>query len=63
MRPTPIVLALILASVGVVWIGQGAGLIGGSFMTGSPFWAVAGLGLAIFALWIVIRERRRTPRR
>ena len=28
--------------VGVVWIGQGVGLIGGSFMTGDPTWAIVG---------------------
>jgi membrane protein implicated in regulation of membrane protease activity len=43
MRPTRIALALILGFVGLVWFGQGIGLIGGSMMTGSSFWAVAGV--------------------
>src|SRR2546423_15689407 len=34
-----LVLALV---VGVVWIGQGVGLIRGSFMTGRAEWAVGG---------------------
>jgi len=41
-----------LVLTGAVWIGQGTGLIAGSFMTGSTFWAavgavclLAGLGL------------------
>lgn len=28
--------------VGVIWLGQGVGLIGGSFMTGETAWAVMG---------------------
>jgi hypothetical protein len=28
--------------VGVIWLGQGVGLIGGSFMTGEAVWAVIG---------------------
>jgi hypothetical protein len=28
--------------VGVIWLGQGVGLIGGSFMTGQATWAVIG---------------------
>lgn len=32
----------ILALIGLVWLGQGLGLIPGSFMTGDPFWAAAG---------------------
>jgi len=33
----------ILALVGLVWVGQGAGVIPGSFMSNDPVWAVAGL--------------------
>lgn len=32
----------VIAFAGVVWLGQGLGLIPGSFMTGDPFWATAG---------------------
>jgi hypothetical protein len=28
--------------IGVIWLGQGVGLIGGSFMTGEAVWAVIG---------------------
>jgi hypothetical protein len=34
--------------VGVIWLGQGVGLIGGSFMTGETVWAVVG------AIFIVV---------
>jgi hypothetical protein len=33
--------------VGVIWLGQGVGIIGGSFMTGETVWAAIG-GLCIF---------------
>lgn len=36
------VAGVILALIGLVWLGQGLGLIPGSFMTGDPFWAAAG---------------------
>ena len=59
MRPTRLVLAAVIALVGAVWLGQGIGLIGGSFMTGSPVWAVIGAAFLVLALVIVIVERRR----
>lgn len=51
--------AAALVIVGLVWIGQGSGLIAGSsFMVGEPFWvlagavsAVAGAILAVSARW------------
>jgi len=59
MRPTRLVLAAVLALVGLVWLGQGVGLIGGSFMSGSPPWAVIGALLLALALVMVVVERRR----
>jgi len=47
--------------VGVVWIGQGLGYIPGSFMTGDPFWAVAGGVLVAVGAAIVVLELRRRP--
>jgi hypothetical protein len=32
----------VLVVVGGIWLGQGVGLIGGSFMTGEALWAVIG---------------------
>jgi hypothetical protein len=59
MRPTRLVLAAVVALVGLVWLGQGVGLIGGSFMTGSPLWAVIGAVLVVLAIAMVVAERRR----
>jgi lipopolysaccharide export LptBFGC system permease protein LptF len=55
-----LILALVLALVGLVWIGQGLGLIGGSVMTGDPFWAVVGAVFVALALviWLLPRRRR-----
>jgi glucose dehydrogenase len=62
MRPPRLVIAFLLAVVGFVWIGQGIGLIGGSAMTGSPFWAIVGVVLIGLAVAIIVRERRPSPR-
>jgi hypothetical protein len=50
--------------VGGVWFLQGMGVLPGSFMTGSTFWAVTGalvtmIGLASFAIDKMRRDRRR----
>ena len=39
------VASVILAIVGIVWIGQGLGLLPGSFMTNDLRWAAAGVVL------------------
>ena len=63
MRTSRLILAALLALVGLVWIGQGVGAIGGSMMTGSPFWAVMGAVLLVVAVVVVVLERRRQARR
>jgi hypothetical protein len=55
------VVAVVMLVIGVVWIGQGVGLIGGSFMTGEAVWAVIGAVVILIAgalLRGVQRERR-----
>lgn len=59
VRTSRLVLAALFALVGLVWIGQGVGLIGGSMMSGSLFWAVVGSALLVVAALIVVIERRR----
>ena len=54
----------LLCAVGAVWLGQGTGLIHGSFMTGEALWAVIGgfllaLGLALLAAAWRLRRRAR----
>jgi hypothetical protein len=46
--------------VGGVWIGQGAGLIKGSFTTGSPTWLAIGLlclVAGVFLIFLAVRRR------
>ena len=61
MRTSRLFFALLAAIVGVVWIGQGLGYIGGSFMTGSMFWAVMGVLLLVLAGAVTAMEVRRRP--
>jgi hypothetical protein len=54
-----VVLVLVLL-LGVVWIGQGANLIKGSFMTGHIEWSIIGAvisAVAVLALWFTTRPR------
>ena len=57
------VIGVVLVVVGGVWIGQGAGWIHGSFMTGEALWLVIGIVVALAGLWLLIgaRRARRTP--
>ncbi|HET7027025.1 MAG TPA: hypothetical protein VFI28_05000 [Candidatus Limnocylindrales bacterium] len=52
------VIAVVLFLVGAVWIGQGIGVIGGSAMSGSTFWAIVGAVLVTVAAAIVVTGRR-----
>ncbi len=61
MLSVRLVIAALLAVVGLVWIGQGIGLIGGSFMTGSSVWAVVGVVLVVAAAGIAWFGRRPAP--
>jgi hypothetical protein len=62
VRASRVALAALLALVGVVWLGQGVGLIGGSVMTGSAFWAAVGAILLALAVAVLLVERRRSGR-
>ncbi len=53
-------LAIALLLVGLVWIGQGTGLIGGSVMTNQAVWAVFGGVLIASAAVLAWTGRRRT---
>jgi len=57
----PLVIGAPLVAIGLVWIGQGLGLIPGSFMTGDPFWAAVG-GMALVIGIVVAAGALRRPR-
>jgi hypothetical protein len=58
------IIAAVSVLAGLVWIGQGLGIItGGGFMVGDTTWAIAGAGLVALGLvigWTAFRARRGT---
>jgi len=56
-----VIVGVVLIAVGAVWIGQGVGAIGGSFMTGQAIWAVIGAIAVLFGI-AVLRGARRSGR-
>jgi hypothetical protein len=55
-------IGLFLVVVGAIWVGQGLGLIGGSFMTGEVRWAVIGAVVAAVGAGVAYAGSRRAPR-
>ncbi len=58
MSPVRLVVVAVLLLLGLVWIGQGLGWIGGSFMSSQPFWAAVGAVVVVAAGVIAWRGRR-----
>ncbi|TMF35580.1 MAG: hypothetical protein E6I26_10010 [Chloroflexi bacterium] len=59
MHRTRSILALILVSAGLVWIGQGTSVLkGSSFMVGDPRWAWIGAACVVVGIAIGVREIR-----
>ena len=60
---TRLIIAAVVALVGIVWIVQGLGtpIAGTSLMNGNPFWAFVGVALIIvagvYAAWPRMRRR------
>jgi hypothetical protein len=50
MKLTKNILSLILLAIGAVWSLQGAGFVGGSFMTGQSQWLYIGLATMLVGL-------------
>jgi hypothetical protein len=65
LRAAGVVLGVLLAAVGLLWIGQGTGRIEGSFMTGEVFWAELGalclVAGGVIAAFAALAGRRRLP--
>ncbi len=62
-RTVSLIIGGLAVLVSGVWIGQGAGLIKGSFMTGSPTWLAIGLLCVVGGLFLIFLTLRRRPRR
>jgi uncharacterized membrane protein HdeD (DUF308 family) len=56
-------LGIVLVVVGAVWIAQGSGALGGSFMTGEAVWTVIGVIAGLLGIALLIgaaRDRKRS---
>ena len=65
MHRTRAILAFILIAVGLVWVGQGVGMIPGSVMSGQALWAWIGAALILVGIAVAaleIRSRRAETR-
>jgi hypothetical protein len=56
-----LVISVLMLLLGLVWIGQGMGLFGGSAMSGQIVWAIIGAVLVVGAVWLVWSGRRTAP--
>lgn len=57
-----VVAGALLALVGLVWIGQGLGILrGSSFMVDDMRWAIVGVAMAVVGLTLVILGRGSRP--
>jgi hypothetical protein len=52
------VAGVVLALLGLLWFLQGVGVVGGSFMSGEPVWAVIGLVLLLLAARLLLEALR-----
>jgi hypothetical protein len=59
MHRNRLAVAALLLVVGLVWIGQGIGVVAGSFMTGQAFWALVGLACVLVAAALAWTARPR----
>ena len=59
MRAAIVPVCLLVIAGGAVFLGQGVGLIPGSFMTGSGTWAVIGAVMVVAGIGTMILVARR----
>lgn len=60
-RTIGLIIGALAVLVGGLWIGQGAGFIKGSFMTGSPTWLAIGLLSLVVGVFLIFLSVRRSP--
>ncbi len=58
MGKTATIIGGIMIAIGAIWIGQGLGYVGGSFMTGQSHWAWIGAATAIGGAALIAFGRR-----
>ena len=60
-RTVTLVVGILLALLGLLWILQGLDVIGGSGMSGHGIWAVIGLVVGAVGFYLILRARRTPP--
>ena len=63
MRWIVIVIGVVLALFGTVWLLQGLSILPGTFMRGSQLWVIIGGAVALVGLALVVTGARRRPSR
>jgi hypothetical protein len=58
MKPFRLAISIVLLLIGLVWIGQGTGLLGGSAMSSQSIWALIGVVLVVAAVGVAWTARR-----
>lgn len=53
-----VIIGLVAILLGVVWVLQGSGVLGGSFMSGSPTWLVIGAVVLVAGLLLILLAAR-----
>jgi hypothetical protein len=53
------IVGVLLVLIGIVWVGQGVGIIQGSFMTGEAQWALIGIVCLILGGLLLFTTNRR----
>jgi hypothetical protein len=53
-----LVIGVALCLLGALWVGQGVGWIGGSFMSGQAVWAVIGAFAILLGVFAMRRPKR-----
>ena len=53
-----VVVGVVLLAVGLVWICQGTGALGGSFMSGEAVWAVIGVVVGLVGIALLVGAAR-----
>jgi hypothetical protein len=57
------IVGVVLVAIGGVWIAQGSGALGGSFMTGEALWTAIGIVCVLFGIALLLgvaRDHRRS---
>jgi hypothetical protein len=58
MKPFRLAISIVLLLLGLAWIGQGTGLLGGSAMSNQSIWALIGVVLVVVAAGVAWTARR-----